>query len=120
MTDDELRLLQVRRDFEKQGIGWNEKVSFGTVMALSLESVAMVNKAFARIAALEKRLEGVQKAVDHHDRHALIFRGDWQAASEYSPGCVVRHRGAVYTALKGIAPGKAEPGRQGSGWDLIV
>ena len=44
----------------------------------------------------------------------------WQPAERYYPGNVVRHKGCIFTALKDIAPGKAEPGRQGAGWDLIV
>lgn len=85
--------------------------------AISAHTIRELSK---RITALERQTAGMQKALDHTESHALTFHGTWQAAASYPPGCVVRHRGAVFTALRQIHPGKAEPGRDGSGWDLIV
>ena len=121
MSDDaQVRLVDIRRSFEKAGIKWDANVPVHMLMAVTQNLIDLLGAAEKRIAALEKQAAGMQKAVDHHTKHALIFRGEWQEAESYSAGCVVRHRGAVFTALKDINPGKAEPGRQGSGWSLII
>lgn len=120
MDDFELRMAGIQRSFEKDGVPWSGGASIGFVMTTVETLRAELAAERKRIAALEKQASGMQKAMDHHTKHALIFRGEWQAASSYGPGCVVRHRGAVFTALKEITPGKAEPSRHGSGWDLIV
>lgn len=120
MDDFELRMAGIQRSFEKDGVPWSGGASIGFVMTTVETLRAELAAERKRIAALEKQFAGVQKAIDHTTKHALIFRGDWQAAESYAAGNVVRFRGAVFTALREVHPGKAEPSRQGSGWDLIV
>lgn len=116
---DHSTIISIRRQMERDGIDPAMPADYGHVQcmvtALS-ENIAALQK---RIGELEKALAGQQKKLDHTESHALSFRGAWQAAERYYPGNVVRYMEGVYTALKDISPGKAEPGRNGSGWDRI-
>ncbi len=97
--------------------GFNAEM-FGAAMGeLIHETVEPLQE---RIKQLEERIEGMQKALDATRKGALAFAGDWQSALSYPQGTVVRFGGAIHTAVRDITPGKAEPNRQGSGWERLV
>jgi hypothetical protein len=127
MTDDgdtAFQLALITRDLERDGIKSSARATQFDLRALLVALMKEINSVRGeyekRIVALEKQTGGMQKALDHVESHALTFRGEWQTAAVYQPGTVVRHRGGVFTALRSILPGKAEPGRNGSGWDRIL
>jgi hypothetical protein len=123
-SDDALALTAARRSLEEAGLKWTGSATraelYAALVDLNATSAAVNRSLLKRIEALEKQTGGMQKALDHVESHALMFRGDWQTSANYQPGTVVRHRGGVFTALRQILPGKAEPGRDGSGWDRIL
>ena len=120
MDDTRFRYIEIQRELEKDGVRKNApatQASFLLALDAIKDNFASVAK---RLTALEKQVAGMQVSLDHTEKHALCFMGDWQPEQEYHPAAFVRHRGKTYTALRRIAPGKSEPGRDGSGWSLVV
>lgn len=122
MTDDDntLPLAIARHEFEKSGLPWDGKVTRAELMAVALDLTRAEQAAEQAHAAMTKQLDGLQRKADHTDRHALAWRGVWQPAEQYAPGNVVHFDGGLFTALRDVAPGKAEPTRAGSGWDRML
>ena len=98
-------------------LGFDPETFGAAVGALIRETVEPLQK---RIKQLEDRTEGMQLAVDATRKNALAFSGDWQSALNYSQGAVVRYGGAAYAAVRAIPAGKAEPNRQGGGWERLT
>lgn len=117
---DSAQIISIRREMTRDGIDPNMPADYGHVQCMVTALSETISALQKRIGELEKTLAGQQKKLDHTESHALSFRGAWQAAEHYYPGNVVRYMESAYTALKEIVPGKAEPGRQGSGWVRIV
>jgi hypothetical protein len=114
----DLEELQILRNMSRPGakvpsVG-DTLASLANAMAEAMEQVSL------RLSELEKRAAVQKKALDHIERHAMVFMGVWQVESNYQPGQVVRHGNATFTALREILPGKAEPGQHGSGWDQLA
>lgn len=120
MTDDDFQLLKTRRNLEEQGLKWSGNASVGMVMGVAQPLTNSINVALKRIKELEQRIEGMQKKLDHVDKHALIFAGDWQTESTYHAGHLVRFKGATYTALRTVIPGREAPDRAGTGWSRVT
>lgn len=119
------RLAKAQAFAHKHGLKWEGLCTYGTAAALVEFRAARANHLIrglaARVAELEKMTAGMQAKVDHHEKHALIFAGEFQPTSTYYAGNAVSYRGQLFTALKHIPPGKSAPAhRDGSGWALMV
>lgn len=91
-----------------------------TVAEIAEDLSDAIVKLADRVAYLEKMAGGMQKKLDQVDRHALVFMGDWQPEINYQRGSMVRFKGAVFTALHEVIPGKgAPPSRDGSVWSQV-
>lgn len=113
-------LLLEKGRYESAGIPFTSPVNHEGLSIAKFVHQKTMESMMKRIAALEKQVNGMQKKVDHTEKHALTFRGDWQLAQDYPAGAIVRHKGTLFTSLRDINPGKAPPDRQGSGWELFV
>lgn len=124
-ADFTLRLAKAQAFAKQHGLKWEGPCTHMMAVALVEQKAVKVSHILkgmaARIAELEKVIAGQQKHVDHLNRHALRFSGEWQPTATFYEGCVVAHKGALYTALKQIPPGKSAPStRDGSGWALMA
>lgn len=124
-ADFTTKLAALRHSVESKGVSWNGPISRGTAMELILFLSHETKGEFKSLVEIlqmqQKQIAGMQAKVDHVDKHALTYSGEWQPTSTYYPGNAVSHKGQLYTALKHVIPGKSAPSsRDGSGWALMV
>lgn len=86
---------------------------FGTAVGDTI--IAALKPLKERIKQLEERTEGMQSKLDK----CMSFAGDWQQASDYKPGALVRRGEDLFVATRHIKSGAALAARDGSGWERI-
>jgi hypothetical protein len=124
MYDDDLLVAETRRDIERSGGDWNQRITYAHLIRWSLIVVDQANsksKALSeRVEALEQQIQDLQVTAKHLEKHALIYRGPWDSDAWYPPASLVECKGVLWTALKEILPKGAPPNREGSGWTQLT
>lgn len=113
ITDQDFKRFMIRRELKEAGANPNAKVSVTSLVELSEIVGETMGKLLDRIKALEKQVV----RLDHLEKHALTWRGDWERGISYPPSCVVRRAGGLYVAL--IETLNQEPGAAGAPWSQI-
>src|SRR5690606_23172418 len=111
MTDDFERFM-IRHDLKAAGANPDAKVTATSLVELSKAVGEVMGKLQTRIQKLEKQLE----RLDHIERNALTWRGDWEPGVIYPQSTIVRHNGTLYVGL--LESINKEPGA-GAPWQLI-
>lgn len=123
-ADFTTKLAALRHSVESRGLKWNGPISRGMALELILFGSHEVNREFKSLVEIiekqQKQIAGMQAKVDHHEKHLMKFAGDFQPALTYHEGALIRSKGKLYLAMKTIAAGKGDPGREGSGWVCVI
>ena len=111
MADDFERFV-IRHDLKSAGANPDAKVTATTLVELSKAAGEVMGRLQARIQKLEKQLE----RLDHIERNAMTWRGDWEPGIFFPASAIVRHAGGLYVALFETTQ---EPGAAGAPWSQI-
>lgn len=87
---------------------------FVTTRALELFGEAVGQAINDAVRPLHERIKALE------GQKALHWAGMFQRAMSYPAGATVKSGDGVFVALRNIEAGKAEPQRQGSGWDRLA
>ena len=124
IDDDELLIAETRRDIERRGCDWNQKITYAHLIRWSLivvnQATTKAKALSERVEALEQQIAPLQEKAEHLDKPALIYRGPWDSEAWYPPASLVECKGVMWTALKEILPKGAPPNREGSGWKQLT
>lgn len=85
-----------------------------TTRALELFGEAVGQTINEAVRPLRERIKQLEA------RQTMHFAGVFQRAMSYPAGATVKSGDGVFVALRNIEAGKAEPQRQGSGWDRLA
>ena len=102
----------IRHELKESGANPNAKVSVTSLVELSEIAGEAMGKLLDRIKTLEKQ----QVRLDHLEKHALQWRGDWKPGFFFPASCIVRHAGGLYVALTETTQ---EPAAPSAPWEQI-
>lgn len=111
-TDQDFKRFMIRHELKEAGANPNAKVSVTSLVELSEIVGETMGKLLDRIKVLEKQVV----RLDHLEKNALQWRGDWKPGIFFPASCIVRHAGGLYVALFETTQ---EPGAAGAPWSQI-
>ena len=112
MSDADFKRLLIRHSLKESGANPNAKISVTSLVEFSEIVGETMGKLLDRIKVLEKQVV----RLDHLEKHALQWRGDWKPGIFFPASCIVRHAGALFVALTETTQ---EPGAAGAPWSQI-
>lgn len=111
MADDFERFV-IRHDLKSAGGDPSAGVTNAQLVEFAASVGEFVGTLVKRIGALEKQ----QVRLDHLEKNALQWRGDWKPGIFFPASAIVRHAGGLFVALTETTQA---PGAAGAPWSQI-
>ena len=112
MADQDFKRFMLIHDLKSAGGDPSASVTNAQLMEFAASVGEFVGTLVKRIGTLEKQVV----RLDHLEKYALTWRGDWKPGIFFPASAIVRHAGGLYVALFETTQ---EPGAADAPWSQI-